>query len=165
MSQLGQALLVSTCRMMQDLQTATHRGHNWSERFGFGREEYEKVESTLTRVETFHDSDGINEVSFAKLALDVRVQLGHIEPPLLRPLPSHLLLCHDRLGRLLHGRRHLHPVLVLQRGWTRRGGTLLHRLHRSCLKKGKITFELLLCESMTLHHISFHYLPFPVIPS
>ena len=119
-------------------------------------------------METLHDSDRIDKVSFAKLALDVWVQLGHVQPPLLRPLPGHLLLGGHRLGlRLLHRRRHLHPVLVLQWGRTGRGGTLLHRLGRSCLKKRQNKFWdlLVLCESMTPHHISFHYLPFPVIPS
>ena len=138
MSHCGQALLVSTCRMMHDLQTENTKVTRLTRGMDLEKGKYEKAESILTGVKTFDDSDRINEVSFAQLALDVRVQLGHVQSPLLRPLPGHLLLRHDCLGRLLHGGRHLHPVLVLQRGRTWRGGTLLHRLHRSCLKKGKM---------------------------
>ena len=111
MSQLGHALLVSTCRMMHDLQTE----HTEVTKLASKDLGKKNMKSKLTRVEAFHDSDGIDEVSLAQLALDVGVQLRHVQPPLLRPLPRLLGGHRGRLGLLglLHRLRHLHPVLVL----------------------------------------------------
>ncbi len=83
----------------------------------------------LTRMKTLDGGDRIDEISVANSAHDVRIERGQAD---VLALPFPLLPLVDLglygAGGPLDGRRHLHPILVLQRRRTRRSRLLLHCL-------------------------------------
>ena len=90
-------------------------------------------------MQTLHHRDGVYQVAAAELAHDVGVQLRQVHPHLLLRLQHPALLLERGLGLgeaggLLHGRHHLHAVLVLQGRGAGGAGLLVHCHHCVTLK-------------------------------